>query len=124
MAQSLKETEALIDRLDAGVRVADSKRPVIQDLYALALRHSRPLHAVLAENLNSTRALLRCLEDGVTVSEDTQCETIRSLFVATRQQVKALAATMATIKYLDRWPRRPHEEAYAQVTEGVHAGDY
>jgi hypothetical protein len=60
----------------------------------ISLRHSRPLHAVLVENLNSTRALRRHLEDGVTVSSDAQCEIVRSLFVATRQQEKALAATL------------------------------
>jgi len=38
--------------------------------------------------------LLRQLEDGVTVSTDAQCEIIRLLFVATRQQVQALAATL------------------------------
>jgi hypothetical protein len=58
------------------------------------LRKARSLHAILVENLNSTRALLRQLEDGVTVSQDTQCEIIRSLFVATRQQAKALSAAL------------------------------
>lgn len=60
----------------------------------VSLRKSRPLHAVLVENLNATRALQRHLEDCVTVSTDAQCETIRSLFIATRQQVTALAATL------------------------------
>ena len=60
----------------------------------VSLRHSRPLHAVLAENLNATRALLRHLEDGVTVFDDAHCEIVRSLFVATQQQVKALAACL------------------------------
>jgi hypothetical protein len=49
---------------------------------------------MLAENLNTTRALLRQLEDGVVVSDEAHCETIKSLFLATRQQVKALAATL------------------------------
>jgi hypothetical protein len=49
---------------------------------------------VLVENLNSTRALLRQLEDGVSVSNDAQCEIIRLLFVATRQQVQALNAAL------------------------------
>jgi len=44
--------------------------------------------------LNATRALQRHLEDGVTVSTDAQCETIRSLFVATRDQVQALIAAL------------------------------
>jgi hypothetical protein len=60
----------------------------------ISLRHSRPLRAVLAENLNSTKALRRYLEDGVTVSSDAQCEIVRLLLVATRQQLKALAATL------------------------------
>lgn len=60
----------------------------------ISLRKARSLHAVLVENLNSTRALLRHLEDGVVVSDDAQCEIIRLLFVATRHQVKALAATL------------------------------
>ena len=60
----------------------------------ISLRHSRPLHAVLVENLNATRALRRRLEDSVTVSSDAQCEIVRLLFVATRQQEKALAAAL------------------------------
>ena len=60
----------------------------------ISLRRSRPLHAMLAENLNSTKALLRQLEDGVTVSDDAQCETIRLLFVSTRHQLEALAAML------------------------------
>jgi len=60
----------------------------------ITLRKARSLRAVLAENLNATRALLRQLEDGVVVSDEAHCETIKSLFLATRQQVKALAATL------------------------------
>jgi hypothetical protein len=60
----------------------------------ISLRHSRPLHAVLVENLNSTRALLRRLEDGVTVPRDQQREIVRLLYVATQHQVKALAAVL------------------------------
>ena len=60
----------------------------------VSLRRSRSLRAALAENLNATRALLRQLEDGVTVSDDAQCEIIRLLFVATRDQVKALNAAL------------------------------
>jgi len=50
---------------------------------------------MLAENLNSTKALLRRLEDGVTVLDDAQCEIVRLLFVATRQQVRALEAALS-----------------------------
>jgi hypothetical protein len=68
----------------------------------IKLRRSRSLRAALAESLNTTRALLRQLEDGVTVSDDAQCETIRLLFVATRQQVQALAAVL---EHLRGWSR-------------------
>jgi hypothetical protein len=56
----------------------------------------RPWHllAVLVENLNSTRALLRRLEDGVTVPRDQQREIVRLLYVATRHHVQALAAVL------------------------------
>jgi hypothetical protein len=60
----------------------------------ITLRQSRSLHAVLAESLNTMQALQRRLEDGVTVLNDTDCEIIKSLLVATRQQVKALAAVL------------------------------
>ena len=60
----------------------------------ISLPKSRPLHAVLVENLNSTQALLRRLEDGVTVPRQEQREVIRLLYVATRHQVKALAAVL------------------------------
>ena len=60
----------------------------------VSLPKVRPLHAVLIENLNSTRALQRHLEDGVIVLNDAQCEIIKSLFVATRDQVQALNAAL------------------------------
>jgi hypothetical protein len=60
----------------------------------ISLRHSRPLHAVLVESLNATRALQRRLEDGVCVPKDAQREIVRLLFIATQHQVKALAATL------------------------------
>jgi hypothetical protein len=60
----------------------------------ISLRHSRPLHAVLVESLNAMQALRRQLEDGVNVPHDAQCEVVRSLFVATQQQEKALAAAL------------------------------
>ena len=49
---------------------------------------------MLVESLNSTRALLRRLEDGVTVPRDQQREIVRLLYVATRHQVKALTAVL------------------------------
>ena len=60
----------------------------------VSLPKSRPLHAVLVENLNSTQALLRRLEDGVSVPRDQQREIVRLLYVATRHQVQALAAAL------------------------------
>ena len=60
----------------------------------VALPKARSLHAVLVENLNSTRALLRRLEDGVCVPRPEQHEIVRLLYVATRHQVKALAAVL------------------------------
>jgi hypothetical protein len=68
--------------------------PVVDNVRALVPRE-RSLHAVLAENLNATRALRRHLEqDGVSVLQDAQREIIRLLYVATRQQVKALTAVL------------------------------
>ena len=60
----------------------------------ITLPKSRPLHQILVENLNSTRALLTRLESGVCVPRDQQRETVRLLYVATRHQVKALAAVL------------------------------
>jgi hypothetical protein len=54
----------------------------------------RPLHAVLVESLNSTRALLRRLEAGVTVPRNQQREIVRLLYVAAQHQAKALSAVL------------------------------
>jgi hypothetical protein len=54
----------------------------------------RPLHAILCEALTNTQALLARLEAGVTVPRDQQREIVRLLYVATRHQVKALAAVL------------------------------
>jgi hypothetical protein len=61
---------------------------------ALVRTKQRSLHAVLVENLNSTRALLRRLELGVHVPRDHQREIVRLLYVATQHQAKALIATL------------------------------
>ena len=69
--------------------------PILQD--AIELRpgaKQRPLHAVLCEALTNTQALLSRLEHGVTVPKDQQREIVRLLYVATRHQVKALAACL------------------------------
>jgi hypothetical protein len=49
---------------------------------------------VLVESLNSTQALLTRLENGVHVPRNDQREIVRLLYVATRHQVKALAAVL------------------------------
>jgi hypothetical protein len=67
----------------------------------ISLRKSRSLHAVLAESLNATKALQRRLEDGVIVLNDAQCEIIRLLFVAPRQQVQAPAAACLELEGLE-----------------------
>jgi hypothetical protein len=55
----------------------------------------RSTHTVLVENLNSTQALLTRLENGrVHVARAEQREVVRLLYVATRHQVRALAATL------------------------------
>ena len=47
IAQSLKDTEALIGRLEAVVRVADSGRALIRELYVQCRRQREILAAVL-----------------------------------------------------------------------------
>jgi hypothetical protein len=54
----------------------------------------RPLHAVLCESLKQTKELLNRLARGVYVPRDAQREVVRLLYVATRNQVKALAACL------------------------------
>jgi hypothetical protein len=54
----------------------------------------RPMHAVLCESLTNAQALLARLEAGVTVPRDQQREIVRLLYVATRNQAKALIATL------------------------------
>jgi hypothetical protein len=60
----------------------------------ITLPKSRPLHQILVENLNSTRALLTRLESGVCVPCPEQRELVRLLYVASRNQAKALIATL------------------------------
>jgi hypothetical protein len=61
---------------------------------ALVQTKQRSLHAILVETLNSTRALLRRLEAGVTVPRQEQREVVRLLYVAAQHQAKALAAVL------------------------------
>jgi hypothetical protein len=60
----------------------------------IALPKARSLHAVLCEALTNTKGLLQRLENGVYVPRSEQREVIRLLYVATRHQVKALAAVL------------------------------
>jgi hypothetical protein len=58
-------------------------------------QRERPLHAALCESLKQTKELLTRLEArGVYVRRDDQREVVRLLYVATRHQVQALAATL------------------------------
>jgi hypothetical protein len=78
-----------------GSGVSLLNEPILVD--AVELRPAakqRSLHAVLVESLNSTQALLTRLENGVAVPRNDQREIVRLLYVATRHQVKALAAVL------------------------------
>jgi len=70
-------------------------QPLLPDNVRTLVRpNQRSLHAVLCEALTNTQALLTRLEAGVTVPRDQQLEIVRLLYVATRHQVKALAAVL------------------------------
>ena len=60
----------------------------------ITLRKTRSLHAVLCEALIDVQALLARLEAGVQVQHNAQREVVRALYVATRHQLKALAAVL------------------------------
>jgi hypothetical protein len=68
--------------------------PPPDNVATLVRPKQRSLHAVLVENLNSTRALQRRLELGVHVPRHHQREIVRLLYVATQHQAKALAAVV------------------------------
>jgi hypothetical protein len=68
--------------------------PLPPDNVSTLVPRQRSIHAVLVENLNSTQALLTRLESGVTVLRQEQREIVRLLYVATVDQVKALAAVL------------------------------
>ena len=61
---------------------------------ALVRPKQRSLHAVLCEALMNMQALHARLEAGVHVPEAWQREVVRALYVATRNQAKALIATL------------------------------
>ena len=82
-----------IDEIDGpGVSLINEPLPLDN---VIPLPKTRSLHAVLVESLNATQALLRRLEGGVTVPKDAQREVVRALYIATRNQVKALEATLS-----------------------------
>jgi hypothetical protein len=68
--------------------------PLPDNVRSIGRAARRPLHAVLCEALTNTQALLARLEAGVTVPRDQQREIVRLLYVATRNQAKALIATL------------------------------
>jgi hypothetical protein len=68
--------------------------PLPPDNVRALVPKARSLHAVLCEALINTQALLMRLERGVTVPRNDQREIVRLLYVATRHQVQALAATL------------------------------
>ena len=69
--------------------------PAPPDNVATLAPRQRSIHAVLIENLNSTQALLTRLESGkICVAREQQRDIVRLLYVATRHQVKALAAVL------------------------------
>ena len=65
----------------------DNVRPLVSP-------NRRSLHAVLCEALTDTQALLARLEAGVQVQHNGQREVVRALYVASRNQAKALIATL------------------------------
>jgi hypothetical protein len=69
--------------------------PVAPDNVSTLVRaNQRSFHAVLCEALSNTKGLLARLEAEVHVAREEQREVIRLLYVATRHQVKALAAVL------------------------------
>ena len=65
----------------------------VTDAIPLPVQNARPLHAVLCEAMNSTQALLRRLEDGVSVPTRGR-EPIRELYARARALRDALAACL------------------------------
>ena len=68
--------------------------PLPPDNVRALVPRQRSLHAVLCEALMNMQALHARLEAGVHVSEAWQREVVRALYVATRNQAKALVATL------------------------------
>jgi hypothetical protein len=60
----------------------------------IALPKTRSLYAMLCQTLIDTQALLARMEAGVQVQHNGQREVVRALYVASRNQAKALIATL------------------------------
>ena len=60
----------------------------------IALPKTRSLYAMLCQTLIDTQALLARMEAGVQVQHNEQREVVRALYVASRNQAKALIATL------------------------------
>jgi hypothetical protein len=67
----------------------------------MALPKARSLHAVLCQALMNMQALLQRLELGVHVPRQEQREVVILRYVATRHQVKALAAVLLELDGLE-----------------------
>ena len=83
-----------LDEID-GPGVSLLNEPLLPGNVSTIVRSGqRPLHAVLVESLNHTRALLTRLEAGVYVPRNHQRGVIRELFVQSRRQLQALSACL------------------------------
>jgi len=69
------------------------KEPLPPD-NVIALPKTRSLYAMLCQTLIDTQALLARMEAGVQVQHNEQREVVRALYVASRNQAKALIATL------------------------------
>ena len=84
------------DIAEVGQKVSLLNEPIHDEVIELRPgQASASLHALLVGVRNQAQALLDRLETrGVVVPRDAQREVVRALYVATRHQVKALAAVL------------------------------
>jgi hypothetical protein len=78
--------------MDSGVSLINE--PLREVIELRPGQSAASLYALLVGLRNQAQALLARLEAGVTVPRDQQQEVVRLLYVATRHQVKALAAVL------------------------------
>ena len=76
------------------IPVSFINRPVYENVGVLVPSQQRSLHAVLCQALIDTQSLLTRLKAGVQVQHNGQREVVRALYVASRNQAKALIATL------------------------------